>query len=433
MKRSIKLALSATALLSTTSAFATNGTNLIGYSAQSRAMGGTSLAVERGSESGLSNPALISGKEGLIGGTWFAPDVSFNGAGAAATYAKSASDKNIIPTVAMAYEVNDNFTWGISMFGSAGMGTDYRDASTVTSGTNQMFTNLQLMKFSVPLAYKNENGFSIGVAPVIQYGTLSIGYTAQNAGSATGALLTSPSGMSQDIGTGFEVGMAYDMDMLSFGAVYKSAISMNYKNQISTATQAFGVKSGVGFGDKLTQPSEIGLGMAFKMSGHTVAFDWRQYGWGSADGYEQFKWEDQNVYSVGYEFAKDKWALRAGYNYAKSPIKEQTAASMATDYDGAVINYFNLAGFPATVEQHITFGGGYNFNDSVELNVAYVYSPEVSESFNTTAMTQAMTYQGAITNGATPAAAAAAAGAVSSTAANKHSQYGITADLTFKF
>jgi long-chain fatty acid transport protein len=427
MKKSIKLALSATALLTTTSAFATNGTNLIGYSAQSRAMGGTSLAVERGSESGLSNPALISGKEGLIGGTWFAPDVSLNGAGAAANYSSSASDKNIIPTVAMSYEVNDNFTWGISMFGSAGMGVDYRDASTVMSGTNQMFTNLQLMKFSVPLAYKHESGFSIGIAPVVQYGTLSISYTAQD---GAGNTISAPSGMSQDIGTGFEIGMAYDLDMFTFGAVYKSEIGMDYKDQISVATRNFNINNATGvpgaatgFGDKLNQPSEVGLGVALKLDGHTLALDWKQYGWGNADGYKDFNWEDQNVYSVGYEYAKKKWALRAGYNYAKSPIKEMSATNAfaggwsMSEYNGGAINYFNLAGFPATIEQHITFGGGYNFNDSVELNLAYVYSPEVTETFNTSSMTQVMM--------ATPG--------LTSSVKNKHSQYGITADLTFKF
>ena len=60
------------------------------------------------------------------------------------------------------------------MYGVAGMGTDYRDAHNPMGVNNMnMVTNLQLMQFAVPVAYKMD-GFSIGIAPVLQYGSLDI-------------------------------------------------------------------------------------------------------------------------------------------------------------------------------------------------------------------------------------------------------------------
>ncbi|MEA1916049.1 MAG: outer membrane protein transport protein [Campylobacterota bacterium] len=421
MKKDTKLALSAIALLTSTSAFATNGTNLIGYSAEQRGMGGAGIAITHGAESGLVNPALIRGSEGMIGGTYFSPTVEFKNSvvGMPANgYAKSDADANIIPVVAMSHQVTENFAWGISMFGSAGMGVDYRDQTKVgdPSQTQGMQTNLQLMKFSVPISY-NTNGFSVGVAPVIQYGTLAIAY------SAAGA----PSGVSQDLGYGFELGAGYDMGFVSFGAIYKSAIAMEYKDQISTATRSFGVNNGLGFGDHLDQPAEYGLGVAFNLGGNTLALDYKQIAWGSAKGYKDFNWENQNVYSLGYEYQATSWAVRAGYNYSPSPVKEMAAGSMmgTGQYDGAVINYFNMAGFPAIIEQHFTIGGGYDFSDKIGIDIAYVYSPKATESFNTSAMTQAMAMQAG--------APAAQAMGMTSSASAEHSQYGLTADIHFKF
>jgi len=65
---------------------------------------------------------------------------------------------------------------------------------------------------------------------------------------------------------------------------------------------------------------------------------------------------------------------------------------MATDYDGAVINYFNAAGFPATTESHFALGGSYQVSKMIGVDVAYTYAPEVTESYDTSALTQAQVY-----------------------------------------
>ena len=425
MKRSIKLAVAAAVALTSTAAFATNGDHLIGMGAKARGMGGVGIGMSHGAESGIANPALITtvqGTEVSFGGTVFMPDVetSMNGG---MTSTKSTSDLSVIPEVAIAQNVGDGLSWGIGMYGTAGMGVDYRDAiGTAAMGyseTNMNFvSNLQLMQFAVPVAYKI-GAFSVGVAPVLQYGSLDINYQTPGGTSNT-------EGVAQDFGIGYNVGLAYSEEGLTVGASYKSAIDMEYAGQLSNAADDFNLgdvdgnpatNNNVGLTDHLEQPAEIGVGASYTFGGNTIAADYKRINWASAKGYGDFGWENQDVYVVGYQYAQDSWALRAGYNYAKSPIKEKLAGNMMLpgQYDGAAMNMLNLVGFPGIVEEHYTIGGSYAFNKSTSIDLAYVYVPEEIEQFDTSALTQAM------------------GGPATSTVTTKHSQDAVSFQLNFAF
>ena len=402
MKRTIKLAVVAALALGTTSAFATNGDAMIGVGAKAIGMGGVGIGISHGAESALTNPAMITSVEGTevsFGGTAFMPNVKTN-MGDGDGFHDSAAKFSVIPTVAVAQKGTENFYWGVGMYGVAGMGTDYRNttsASGVGYSNMNMVTNLQLMQFVVPLAYKT-NGFSIGVAPILQYGSLDINYnvaTVQNLNpSATGT-----KGVAQDFGFGYNVGIGYETSGLTVGASYKSKIDMTYKGQIGQAMADF---TGTPGSDHLEQPAEIGVGASYKMGGNTFAIDFKQIQWSDAKGYKDFKWDNQNVIMLGYQYAQDNWALRAGYNHANSPIKDQGIA-------GSLTNVFNLLGFPAIVESHYTVGASYGFSKMTSLDLAYVYSPEKSEKF------------------------AYSLGGPASTIETKHSQSAATAQLNFKF
>lgn len=367
MKRSIKIAVAAAMALSTTSAFATNGDHLIGLGAKARGMGGVGIGMSHGAESALVNPAMITsvkGTEVSFGGTIFMPDVETDiGYGSQ----KSDADLSVIPEVSLASKVSDNVWIGVGMWGTAGMGTDYRDYATQLN----MVTNLQLMQFGVPLAYKS-NGFSIGIAPVLQYGSLDMNYAGQGGPGTT----SSTEGVAQDFGFGYNLGAAYEMDGLTIGASYKSAIDMEYKGQISVALADFGLGA-FGIDDHLEQPAEMGVGVSFTEQGHTFAVDYKRIKWSDAKGYKDFGWDDQNVFMIGYQYAQDNWALRAGYNHASSAVVDTTAL-------GGYANMLNLLGFPATVEDHYTIGGTYAFSKMVSADLSYVYSPEETKTFGTT-------------------------------------------------
>ena len=360
MKKTIKLAVVAALALGATSAFATNGDVLIGLGAKSRGMAGTGIGMSHGAESGLTNPALITSvksTEIAFGGLIFMPDVSYdNGAGAG--YKDSKADMNIVPEVSLAAKINDHFYAGVGMWGTAGMGVDYRDEQA----NFKMVTNLQLMQFGVPLAYKT-NGFSVAVAPILQYGALDINFDTNGANNTGG-------GVSQDISFGYTLGLSYEMKDLTVGAVYKSRIDMDYDKQLSTAGAQFGLT----LGNTLSIPAEYGAGVSYTMGEHTVAVDYKRIKYSDAKGYKDFKWDDQDIIALGYEYNAKNWAARVGYNYAKSPISDQGVANTS-------INTLNILGFPGIVESHYAVGGTYNITEQASVDLALTYAAENTQEY----------------------------------------------------
>ena len=405
MKKTIKLAVVAALALSATSAFATNGATLIGMGAEARGMAGTGIGIAHGAESALTNPALITSVEKTeisFGGTLFMPDVTYNSQGG--TTASSAADMSMIPEVSLATKINDNFYVGIGMWGTGGMGVDYRDPATITAGTMQMVTNLQLMQFGVPLAYKI-NGFSIAITPILQYGSLDINYATGNPANPDNGM-----GVAQDLEFGYNIGLAYQIGGFTVGAIYKSRIDMEYKG-FSNVVQPFMNPGSVYTNNKLSTPAEMGIGASYAFGKNAVAIDYKMIQWSDALGYKDFEWEDQDVISIGYEYKTDKWAARLGYNYASSPITEQSGLyNNAVGLNGYTINMFNLLGFPGIVESHYAIGGTYNINESTSVDLAYTYAPEVTDTYMT---------------------ASPVFGPYSIT--TKHSQTGLSAQLNFNF
>lgn len=366
---------------------ATNGDNLIGVGAKTRGMGGVGIAVSHGAESGLANPALITSVEGTevsFGGTLFAPTITteLNGTPGApvppqGSY-ESDADLNMIPEVSIATKIDNNWYIGVGMWGTAGLGVDYSKAdfnplATGQFGNFNMVTNLQLLQFGVPIAYK-EGGLSVAVTPVLQYGNLDINYRTP---TPTGSIANVGTGLAQDFGFGFNAGIAYDFSQdgvkgLTIGAIYKSAIEMEYDGQLTTATAPF--RLALPNGDKLEQPEEYGIGFAYETDGHTIGFDYKRINWSSAKGYGDFGWEDSDVIAVGYEYAENNWAVRVGYNHADSAVVEVADPRL---------NFFNLLGFPATAEDHYTLGGSYDFSNAFSVDLAYVHQPESTKTFST--------------------------------------------------
>jgi long-chain fatty acid transport protein len=401
MKKMIKLAVVAALALGATSAFATNGSQLIGIGAKARGMGGTSIGIGHGAESGLTNPALITTIKGdneiSFGGTLFLADVDVKAdtlnlgvTGSAGSTNTSDADTAVIPSVSLVSKINDNWYWGIGMWGTGGLGVDYRG---MADNTFNMVTSLQTMQFGVPIAYTS-NGFSIGITPIVQYSSLDIQYTQPTAFGADeiGA------GVAQDLALGLNLGLAYEIDGFTIGAVYKSEIKFDTEDVLNNALDGFMVGSAHGNSiDEMATPEEYGIGISYTTSGHTIAIDYKNINWEDAEGYKDFGWEDQDVIAIGYEYSTNDWALRCGYQYAESAVKDNSGKGLALDTahsanltgmsmpwantGESLTNTFNLLGFPGTAESHITLGGSYAFNETISMDLAAVYGLENKETF----------------------------------------------------
>jgi long-chain fatty acid transport protein len=158
---------------------------------------------------------------------------------------------------------------------------------------------------------------------------------------------------------------------------------MTYEGQIASSAAYFGLGE---MGDTLEQPAEFGVGISYVMGQHTFAFDYKNIQWSDTLGYGYVGWEDQDVFAFGYQYEQDNWALRLGYNYGKSPVVNQDTSfnGMPTQaaMKAASVNFFNLLGFPATSEKHYTLGGTYALTEAFSIDLAYVYSPTSTKTFD---------------------------------------------------
>jgi len=402
-------------ILGLTPLLATNGDNLIALGVAQRAMGGTGITHFTAGASATGNPALITqstGGEFTFGGTYLQPtvDVQTANTGGLNDLSETSSSKhNIIPYVALTHNLENGFSVGGSIFGTAGMGTNWSegdgaigDASIGDVGLYSMKTNLTMLRVSVPIAYRKD-AWSIGVAPVLLFGTLSMSLNAPDRDVTTFAPLATnhpiDNGISQNVGYGYEVGATYQFvdSGITLGAVYHSAISMKYENQLSAISTEFGYGSPGSnfdvFSDTLEQPAEIGFGIDWKYNTISLTADYRHIQWADAQGYKDFNWQNQNVYAIGAEYRLNDLSLRAGYNYAKNPIQvshDDTPinSNLPLAYqstNGDTLNAFNHVMFPAISDHHYSFGAGYQFNHSVSSDIAIVYatSPDVTASATT--------------------------------------------------
>lgn len=414
-----KLALALTTAAFASSVMATNGTNMTGIGAKSNAMGGTGVAAFFGAENLLANPAMIGkskGTELIFGGTIFSPDVSTNHFTdedqVNETRSTSDGDLYVIPSAAFSSRINKNLVYGIGMFGTSGLGADYKTVDGLFNGQ----TALQILRFAPSLAFHNDRG-GIGFSPLIQYGALDINYRYPFATSSA-----DPSrdeaigfGVAQELALGYAVGGYYDLaENLTLAASYTSSIDMEYDGQLTTAAQPF---SPFGFEidhDHLEQPAEMKLGAAYSLGNMTFTADAKRIMFGDAKGYQDFGWKNVNVYALGAKYqARDYW-LAAGYNFGDSPVVEQDG----TTGPGAVVNFFNNTLFPATTDQHYSFGGGFAISKKATVEGAFVYAPEVTSKYDTSALAA-----GASVNGTT----------IPDESVTKHSQIGATMMVRYNF
>ncbi len=342
-------------LLAPLALFATTGDNLIGAGAKSRAVAGAGIASYQGAESIFINPALLtysttSSME--IGTTLFSPDVTANGY-------KSQADFELIPYLGYTKALDSSSAFGLGLFSVSGMGVDYRSADLAFMRTKFAYAQL------IGAYAKRFGNVSIGGGVNLSYGKLNM---------AARMPLELGDHDSDDVGVGYNLGAEYHTDHLSLAATYTSSVAMNYKNVFDFD------RDGQKENFHLTQPAQIGFGASYKKDGLEILADFKRIFWSRAEGYKDFCWQSQNVYSIGVQKSIKSTTLKAGYSYATKVMDRFLAKNVeGLPFRAQDIAFFNLVGFPAISRRHISFGASFKLR-SFTLNLAYVYSPKESLS-----------------------------------------------------
>jgi long-chain fatty acid transport protein len=357
--------------------YATNGMRMIGFGPVQNSMGGVGVGATLDSASILSNPAGMTELGGRIdfGATFFLPTVKYSAAGTdtgqpgpnpfvnqpGATL-ESSRGGSPVPAFGLLVPIDDQWTFGIGAYGVAGMGVDY--AANLYSSTT--FTSYSQMRFTPGIAYKLNKMFSFGVTLNAMWAT-----TEWNVAGSFGQV---PHDTAGSFGIGGTVGVKVTpIDMLTIGLAFETtSFFQDFK---------YNTPAGV---DKLTfnQPCVLTLGAAVRpIDMLLVAADVEWINWPATNGADKpafsqnasgampwnMDWSDQFVFKVGVQVTPLDWlALRAGFNYGKSPLDASRA-------------FENIA-FPAVAATHITLGAGFGIGKHVVVNVGGMYAPSTSLS-----------------------------------------------------
>lgn len=386
------LALALSTLIAPMGAHATNGMFMIGYGAKSVGMGGTAIANPQDSLAGAVNPATIGefSTRGDVGAEFFKPDAyACVGTGTAAdTCQDSQADTFLIPNMAMAMKFSRKLSFGFSAVGAGGGGSRYnRNLYNVQSpGKDPNVTlgvNLMVMQMNPTVAYRPNKKHTFGVSPVLSIATFRAYGLAEFSPFTSDGLPLEPQGNDWSYGAGVRVGWLGKFldNKLMLGASGSSRVYMSKFDKYSNLFAEQG---------DMDTPPVVGIGASYKLNDKlTVALDISHTFYSEiasisnqgpnfpgtpegpfpvsqeknalgADEGLGFGWDDQTVYKLGFAYQYDpKWTFRAGWNYGKSPVQEETEI------------LFNVVA-PAVTQHHMTLGASYQVSDMMEVSFAYM-------------------------------------------------------------
>ncbi len=380
-RQSVILLIGLMALVVANPAVATNGDNLIGVGPVSRAMGGVGVAAPQDAISAIfANPASMCfgafcpGAEATFSGTYFDPSVEgkvdLSAMGMGVHTSKSQTKPFVVPAIGITVPLTTKLRMGVGAYGVSGMGVNYKEENPMFGN---IYTKLEVMKFAPNVAYLITPDFSIGASVSVGYQNLDLG-----------------AGGEHDYAYGMQLGALYHIGMVNLGMSYISPQKVTHEN-------VFDFNGDGDFDDlDLEAPQSLAFGISLEPNpSFLVEFDTKWYNWSSADGYDDFDWDDQWVFALGAQYKPiPALSLRVGYNYAKNPVNENNGwnpdfrnPANSVNVQGTNINrynyeFFRIIGFPAIIEKHLTFGVGYEFSNRIALNVSYMHGFEetISES-----------------------------------------------------
>lgn len=346
-------------------AHATNGDQMIGVTAIQWGMAGAVVAAPQDAGTIMSNPAGLAelGMKDVrfdMGFGLLNPPRKANGF-------ESDSDYYLIPSGAVAFNVNDRLYLGMGMAGLSGMGVDFPDTAAAP-GNQAVVTTKQFYKIAPGFGYKLSDQLSVGAALNIDYQSLAL----------SNPQYSLP--QNQVYGFGATAGVIYKLsDRMQLGASWTSKQSMGEFRWNTTAGE---------IAMTMDAPQQFALGMAFKpMPGLLVEADVKYIQFSDVlgsiavsrpAGYAgpipaslNFGWDDQIVYAIGVQKEiNPKTTVRVGFNYGKSPI----------DREDVNANIGSLA----VTEKHLSVGMTRKLSDKVSASLSYMHAFHNDVTSNTT-------------------------------------------------
>lgn len=363
------------------SAFATNGYFSHGYGQSAKGMGGAGIAYPQDTLAAATNPAgmVHLGNRMDIGLEIFAPDRGFTYGAGSVDGNGSGAMESWFPLPEFGYNrmINNNLSFGVSVFGNGGMNTTYADGDHPFTPTPGATVGIDLMQmFIAPtVAYKVNEQLSVGASLNL------IGQAFEAKGlQGFGVMDASGGDVGRDYSYGASVrlGAMYQVsNAVTLGATYQTKGNMSKFDDYAMLFPNSG---------EFDIPASYGLGIAVKATDKLdVAFDVVRIDYSGVDvtgnlakmslfGANQhgFGWDDQTVFKLGaaYKYSSGL-TLRAGLNYGEQPVDLLAAPVIGEDI-GFDLN--TLA--PGVVETHLTLGFTKDLSADSSITGSYMHAFE---------------------------------------------------------
>ena len=298
------------------------------------------------------------------------------------------------------------WTWGIGLVSQGGMGATFHYDHTPFGTSDDTYTQVRFATLTPSIAYAFSDNLSIGASANVGWSDVAFTFWSHtsfysNSGTPEDPsddvaffgpkLTTAASTFNYSLRLG---GMWRVHPKVQLGAIYQTKTHSDYKDGTLTMNE-----SAIGLGrvdydasvEGFTWPEQYGIGIQYRPANRwMIAFDIKRYIWSKAidtitvEGTDPskavpsslsevslpfvFQWKDQTVFLLGGECrVTDDVTVRAGYNYGKSAVPDDTLNPL----------------FPAIPEQHISAGVGWNIGAST-LNFALERALEKTQTNDNT-------------------------------------------------
>jgi len=371
---------------------ATNGTNQIGFGAESVGMGGADLAVARDTTAMNTNPAGLAQIANRRFDTLFAV-ADLSGIRHKDQFGNDEGVSNENPyfgDIGYAQRLSGlPITAGIALFAQGGYGIEINNLTTAFGTRDDVESQFRLVRVTPSVAWQVNDALSLGVSLIGSYSDMeqklfpntSFANPVDPSQSFFGIRMR---GM-DTVDYGFKVGGMYKPnDRVTFGAAYTSKIDLEFDGGKLTANM-----SAIGLGlvtykdvkaKAVDQPQELGVGVAIQWNKKLLlALELNWIDWSSAAKKATIRasnpdnpaapptlvqvtdqdWRDQYVVAIGTAYdLNDKTVVRAGYNYGRNPIPDEN---------------LNLLLAPTGVH-HLTIGLGRELDNGWQIDGAFEWN-----------------------------------------------------------
>jgi long-chain fatty acid transport protein len=409
----LAFAVAALALAAASPALATNTMYLAGYGTEAAGRAGAGIAVADRALGLQFNPAGIA----QLQGNHYSVDLQIllpklhlsNYQGSPIQNEVDAKNRKFyMPSVAYVRGSKDSpWAYGIGLVSQGGMGATFKNQNTAFGTRDETFTQVRFASLTPCVAYAVNKDLSFGLSANVGWSDLEYRFWPQSSAVVNFPPDADPANdtpfpgqnMTQAVSSfsySFRAGAMWRVHpKVQLGATYQTKTQSDYDGGKLVANF-----SALGLGDiaydaeidGFTWPEQYGVGIQLRPAERFVlAFDIKRYLWSDAidvitvkasnpnlPGLPppltnlafpfQFNWKDQTVYALGGEWrASDAITLRAGYNYAKSAVPDDTLSPL----------------FPAIPEKHLAAGLGWNVGAGT-FNFALERAFEKSQTNNNT-------------------------------------------------